>query len=467
MRQNTKANFGHILLVTLSAAIGGFLFGFDSSVINGANGALKAHFNASDYELAWAVSLALIGAAVGAYFAGRLADKFGRVRCMLAASGLFLVSAIGSGVPFGIPDFIFWRVIGGVGIGVASIIAPIYIAETAPAHLRGRLGSMQQFAIVIGIFVALLSNYLIVRMAGSANNIMVGGFKAWQIMFWVEIIPALLYGIAAFRLPESPRYLVRIGKIEEARRILSHIDTDTVNQEIANIQDTFRNEKPTRIADLFEKIGGKKRIAPIVWAGLGLAVLQQLVGINVIFYYGTMLWQSVGFDESNSFFFSLVSSGINLVMTIAAIMLIDKIGRKPLLLIGSIGMAITLGTLAVCFMSGTTGANGEVSLGIGGPIALVAANLYVAFFAATWGPVMWVMLGEMFNNRIRAVAIAVCGLAQWVANFVVSWSFPVLTGKGGIGAGPTYLLYTIFATFSIFFVVKFIKETKGKQLEEM
>ena len=197
---NVKSNMGHIILITLSAAIGGFLFGFDSSVINGANGALKIHFNATDYQLAWAVSLALIGAAIGAYFAGRLADMFGRVRCMLAASALFLVSAIGSGVPFGIPDFIFWRVIGGVGIGVASIIAPIYIAETAPAHLRGRLGSMQQFAIVIGIFVALLSNYVIVRLAGSANNELFGGFKAWQIMFWVEIVPAALYGIAAWKL---------------------------------------------------------------------------------------------------------------------------------------------------------------------------------------------------------------------------------------------------------------------------
>ncbi|MCQ2100542.1 MAG: MFS transporter, partial [Fibrobacter sp.] len=224
-------------------------------------------------------------------------------------------------------------------------------------------------------------------------------------------------------------------------------------------------EKPAKLSDLFEKIGGKKRIAPIVWAGLGLAVLQQLVGINVIFYYGTMLWQSVGFGESDAFLTSLVSSGINLTMTIAAILLIDKIGRKPLLLIGSIGMAVTLGTLALCFICGAD-ASGSL-VGASGVIALIAANLYVTFFAATWGPVMWVMLGEMFNNRIRAVAISVCGLAQWGANFVVSWSFPVLTGKNGIGVGPTYVLYTLFATISIFFVAKFITETKGKTLESM
>lgn len=465
MQQTKKYNLRIVLMITLSAAIGGFLLGFDSSVINGANGALKAHFNATDVELAWAVSLCLIGAATGAYFAGRLADSFGRIRCMLAASVLFLISAIGSGVPFGIPDFIIWRVIGGIGIGVASIIAPVYIAETAPAHLRGRLGSMQQFAIVIGIFIALLSNYIIVRISGSASNELIGGFKAWQVMFWIEVIPALMYGTAALKLPESPRYLIRKGRIDEARQILAQIDAENVEHEIYSIQETFKNEKPARIADLFEKIAGKKRIAPVVWAGLGLAVLQQLVGINVIFYYGTILWQSAGFGESDAFLTSLIASIINLLMTIVAIVLIDRIGRKPLLLIGSIGMVFTLGTLALCFMFGTD-ASGSL-VGSSGIIALVAANLYVTFFAATWGPVMWVMLGEMFNNRIRGVAIAICGLAQWGANFIVCWSFPVLAGKNGIGVGPTYLLYTAFAAFSIFFVAKFVTETRGKTLESM
>ena len=184
----------------------------------------------------------------------------------------------------------------------------------------------------------------------------------------------------------------------------------------------------------------------------------------MIFYYGTMLWQSVGFGESDAFLTSVISSGVNLVMTVVAIMLIDKIGRKPLLLIGSIGMAVTLSTLTFCFMS--AGADGSLP-GHASVIALIAANLYITFFAATWGPVMWVMLGEMFNNRIRTIAIAVCGLAQWFANFVVTWTFPVLTGEDGIGVGPTYGIYSLCAIFSIFFVAKFIKETKGKELEEM
>ena len=455
---------GHIVLITLSAAIGGFLFGFDSSVINGANGALKAHFNATDYELAWAVSLALISAAIGAFFAGRIADAFGRVRCMLFASDLFLLSAIGSGIPFGISDFILWRVIGGFGIGMASIIAPIYIAETAPAHLRGRLGSMQQFAIVIGIFVALLSNYVIVQIAGSANNSIIGNVKAWQVMFWVEIIPAVLYGYAAWKLPESPRYLIHKGFIDQAKDVLAKINPEGVDKEVETIQASFKNKKQPKFSDLLEIINGRERISPILWAGLGLAILQQLVGINVIFYYGTMLWQSVGFGESDAFLTSVISSAVNLVMTVVAILLIDKIGRKPLLLIGSIGMAVTLSTLTVCFMS--AGADGSLP-GTAAVIALIAANLYITFFAATWGPVMWVMLGEMFNNRIRTIAIAICGLAQWFANFVVTWTFPVLTGKDGIGVGPTYAIYSFFAIFSIFFVAKFIKETKGKELEEM
>ncbi|MBP5248023.1 MAG: sugar porter family MFS transporter [Fibrobacter sp.] len=459
-----KLDLGHVVKITLAAALGGFLFGFDSSVINGANGALKVHFAMSDYQLGLAVALSLIGAAGGAYFAGRLADVFGRVRCMLAAAILFLVSAIGSGIPFGIPDFIMWRVIGGIGVGMASIIAPIYIAETAPAHLRGRLGSMQQMAIVVGIFIALLSNYLIVKISGSANNVILGSFKAWQLMFWIEIVPALMYGIAALRLPESPRYLISQGKIEEAKAVFAKINPDRLDEHVAAIQKSFDNEKRHHLSDLLEKLtNGKKRVAPIVWVGLGLAVLQQLVGINVIFYYGSMLWQSVGFGESDAFLSSLINSIINMVMTVVAILLIDKVGRKPLLLIGSVGMMLTLGTLALCFLN----ASPDGSLGGGAVVALVAANFYVAFFAVTWGPVMWVMLGEMFNNRIRAVAISICGLAQWFANFLVSWSFPILTGKGGIGIGPTYLLYTLFAAFSIFFVAKFVRETNGKHLEEM
>ena len=323
---------------------------------------------------------------------------------------------------------------------------------------------MQQFAIVIGIFVALLSNYIIVRISGSASNLIMG-IESWKVMFWVEAIPAFLYGVAAWQLPESPRFLVSKGRMEEAQKVLSMIASVGIKEKAQEIEDSFKTHKPAMLSDLLETVAGKKRIAPIVWAGLGLAILQQLVGINVIFYYGSMLWQSVGFGESDAFLTSVISSAINLTMTIAAILLIDQIGRKPLLLIGSAGMTLTLGILACCFIFGSD-ASGNL-VGNSGIFALLAANFYVAFFAATWGPVMWVMLGEMFNNRIRAVAIAICGLAQWGANFLVSWSFPVLVGKDGIGIGPTYLIYTTFAAISFVLVAKLVNETKGKKLEAM
>ena len=316
---------------------------------------------------------------------------------------------------------------------------------------------------MIGIFVALLSNYLIVRIAGSANNPMFGHIKAWQVMFWVEIIPSVIYGYAAWKLPESPRYLIHKGLLDEAKKVIAKINPEGVDEEVEKIQGSFSNKKPAKFTDLLEVINKKERITPVLWAGLGLAILQQLVGINVIFYYGTMLWQSVGFGESDAFLTSVISSAINLVMTVAAILLVDKLGRKPLLLIGSVGMAVTLSTLTICFMS----SGGAALSDSAAFVALIAANLYIAFFAATWGPVMWVMLGEMFNNRIRTIAIAICGLAQWFANFVVTWTFPVLTGEDGFGVGPTYGIYSFFAIFSIFFVAKFIKETKGKQLEDM
>ena len=253
------------------------------------------------------------------------------------------------------------------------------------------------------------------------------------------------------------------------RKVFVDYDNDIMSDfaDLPNVEDYCKNSTPTKLSDLFETLtNGKRRIAPIIWAGLGIAIFQQLVGINVIFYYGNMLWQSVGFTENDSMLLNVLSSIVNISMTIVAILLIDKIGRKPLLLIGSIGMTFSLGLLAYCFLTAATDIYGNLLLvGISGPLSVLAANLFIIFFAMTWGPVMWVMLGEMFNNRIRAVAIAVCGLAQWGANFLVTFTFPILSGTAG--PGLTYALYTFFAFTSIFFVWKFVKETKQKALEEM
>lgn len=461
-----KPSLSYTILIACAAALGGFLFGFDTAVINGAVLALKTNFGAGDWEIGLSVSLALLGAAGGAFFAGQLADRFGRVKCMVVASVLFFVSAIGSGLPFTIFDFIFWRLVGGIGVGAASVIAPAYIAETSPAHLRGRMGSLQQLAIVIGIFAALLSNYMIVAIAGSAENAFLWGFKAWQWMFWIEAIPAALYGIFALFIPESPRFLVGHHKLEEASRVLEKLIATDIPRKIQDIRDTLVNEAPARLADLWERTAtGARRLRPIVWAGLGLAVLQQFVGINVIFYYGSALWRSVGFSESDALLLNVVSSIVNIATTLVAIATVDKFGRKPLLLIGSVGMFATLATMAAVFATAPVVAGQPSLTGFAAYAGLGAANLYIVFFGMSWGPVMWVMLGEMFNNRIRGSALAVAGLAQWMANFLVSTTFPPLAT--GIGLGGAYGLYAFFAFASILFVVKVVQETKGKELEEM
>lgn len=456
----------YMFLIAGSAALGGFLFGFDTAVINGAVLALKAHFGAGDWEIGLSVSLALLGAATGAFFAGQFADRFGRKPCMLAAAALFFASSIGSGLPSGIEAFIFWRVIGGLGVGTASVIAPAYIAETARASLRGRLGSLQQFAIVTGIFAALLSNYAIVYLSGGADKVLWLGAYAWQWMFWVGTVPSLLYGIAVFFIPESPRHLVAQGRIEESGAVLLRLEGGDARAKVEAIRASLGDRHSPRFSDLLIDAGkGLRRIHPVVWSGIGLAVLQQLVGINVIFYYGSTLWRSVGFSEQDSLMINVISSIVNIATTLIAIATVDRWGRKPLLLVGSVGMFASLAAMAAVFATAPQIAGQPSLTGLSSWIGLGAANLYIVFFGMSWGPVMWVMLGEMFNNRIRGAALALCGLLQWLANFAVSTTFPPMAS--GLGLGGAYGIYAFFAFASIFFVWKGVRETKGIELEAM
>lgn len=456
-----QARTSYVLMLAGVAAIGGFLFGFDTAVINGAVGALGRAYQASSFQIGLAVSSALLGSAVGAFFSGQIADRYGRVKTMLVASGFFLISAIGSGLGLTIWDFMFWRLIGGLAVGAASVIAPAYIAEVSPAHLRGRLGSLQQLAIVTGIFIALLCDYFIALAAGGASGYFWFGIPAWRWMFWTEIPPAILYGIGALRIPESPRYLVAQGREAEAEAVLAKVVGGNTWAKVLEIRQTvFREHKP-RWSDLT----GRHGLLTIVWVGIGLSVLQQLVGINVIFYYSSVLWQAVGFSEKNSLWITVITSVTNIVTTLVAIACVDKFGRKPLLILGSIGMTLTLGTLATLFGNAPLDPAGNPTLpGSSGLIALLAANLYVFCFGFSWGPIVWVMLGEMFNNRIRAAALSVAATVQWIANFVVSTTFPPLKD---IGLGFAYGLYTLAAAISLFFVLFLIKETKGRELEEM
>ncbi|PMB53722.1 MFS transporter [Fischerella thermalis CCMEE 5201] len=458
-----QANTYYVILIAGAAALGGFLFGFDTAVINGAVVALSKAFSASSWLTGLAVSLALLGSAVGAFFAGQIADRYGRVKAMIVASVLFTLSAIGSGIAFGIWDFIFWRVLGGIAVGAASVIAPAYIAECSPSQLRGRLGSLQQLAIVVGIFIALLSDYFIAVSAGSAEAPFLFGIAAWRWMFWTEIPPAVFYGMAALAIPESPRYLVAQGREPEAANVLSKILGGNVLAKIEEIRLTVLRERKPQFSDLLGRNGG---LLPIVWIGIGLSVLQQLVGINVIFYYSSVLWRAVGFSEKNSLTITVITGAVNIITTLIAIAFVDKFGRKPLLILGSIGMTVTLGTMAFIFGHAQLDAAGNPTLsGSAGIVALIAANLYVFCFGFSWGPVVWVLLGEMFNNRIRAAALSVAAAMQWIANFIVSTTFPPILQYFGLGTA--YGLYTIAAATSLFFVLFFIRETKGMELENM
>ncbi|MGW3656796.1 sugar porter family MFS transporter [Streptomyces sp. NPDC005151] len=453
-------HLGHVIFITAAAAMGGFLFGYDSAVINGAVEAIRDRYDIGSGTLAQVIAIALIGCAIGAATAGRIADRIGRIRCMRIASVLFTISAIGSALPFALWDLAFWRIIGGFAIGMASVIGPAYIAEVSPAAYRGRLGSFQQAAIVIGIAISQLVNFGILQLADGKQRGTIGGLEAWQWMLGVMVVPALLYGLLSFAIPESPRYLISVGKNERAKEILSEVEGKEVDLDarVAEIQTAMHREHKSTFKDL---LGSRFGFLPIVWVGIGLSVFQQLVGINVAFYYSATLWQSVGIDPTTSFFWSFTTSIVNIIGTVIAMVLVDRVGRKPLALAGSTGMAIALACEAWAFSADLV--NGKLPT-THGVVALIAAHVFVLFFALSWGVVVWVFLGEMFPNKIRAAALGVAASAQWIANWAITASFPSLADWNLSG---TYIIYACFAVLSIPFVLKFVKETKGKALEEM
>ncbi|MEU9854430.1 sugar porter family MFS transporter [Streptomyces sp. NPDC047974] len=455
-------HLGHVIFITASAAMGGFLFGYDSSVINGAVEAIRDRYDIGSATLAQVIAIALIGCAIGAATAGRIADRIGRIRCMQISSVLFAVSAVGSALPFALWDLALWRIVGGFAIGMASVIGPAYIAEVAPAAYRGRLGSFQQAAIVIGIAVSQLVNYGILQLADGDQRGEIGGLEAWQWMLGVMVVPALLYGLLSFAIPESPRFLISVGRTERAKEVLAEVEGHGVDldRRVAEIDLAMRSEHKSTFRDLLAP-GSRFRLLPIVWVGIGLSVFQQLVGINVAFYYSATLWQSVGIDPSSSFFYSFTTSIINIIGTVIAMVLVDRVGRKPLALVGSVGMAIALAFEAWAFSADLVDGKLPETQGV---VALVAAHVFVLFFALSWGVVVWVFLGEMFPNRIRAAALGVAASAQWIANWVITASFPSLSDWNLSG---TYVIYTVFAVLSIPFVLRYVKETKGKTLEEM
>ena len=459
--ENTK----FIILIACVATIGGFLFGFDSGVINGTVDGLQQAFGSSKAELGFEVASMLLGCAIGAFFAGRLADRWGRRSVLIISAVLFLLSAIGAGAASSSLVFIIARVLGGFAVGAASVMSPAYIAEVAPARYRGRLATVQQIAIISGLFAAFLSNYLLAKTAGASTEPLWGGYPAWRWMFWMMAFPSVLFLVLLLVIPESPRFLVVKRRKEQALAVLTKLYGPAQAQvTLAEIDASLSadHHRP-QLSDLISKATGK--IRPIVWVGIGLATFQQLVGINVVFYYGAVLWQAVGFSENDALLINVLSGALSIGACVIALVLIDRVGRKPLLWVGSLGMAVSLALVVWAFASGSL-VDGHLKLSDAmGMLALVAANVYVVFFNMSWGPVMWVMLGEMFPNQIRGSGLAVAGAAQWTSNFAITMSFPILLAS--IGLAATYSIYMVAAFLSVFFVLKYVHETKGKELEQM
>jgi SP family sugar:H+ symporter-like MFS transporter len=461
----SRVNMGYIAAIVAVATIGGLLFGYDSGAVNGTQPGLKAAFGLSDAGLGFTVGSLLIGCFIGAFLAGRLADVMGRRNVMMLAAVLFLIGALVQGFAHEQWIFVIARIAGGMAVGAASVLSPAYISEVAPANIRGRMTTVQQIMIITGLTAAFVVNYFLAASAGASTSNFWAGIEAWRWMYLMQAIPAAVFLIALFFIPESPRFLVSKGRTDDARSVLTSLfGASEAETKLVEIQASFSADHRPRLSDIMDPVKGGVR--PIVWAGLLLAVFQQLVGINVIFYYGATLWQLAGFTEDQSLQINIVSGLVSIAACFVTIALVDRIGRKPLLLIGSAGMAATLFALVYVFANGTLDEDGNLQLSSSlGTVALIAANLYVIFFNVSWGPIMWVMLGEMFPNQIRGSALAVCGFAQWFSNYLIAQSFPLMAA--GLGLAVSYSFYAVAAVISFFLVSKFIHETKGKELEAM
>lgn len=463
----TSANTSYLLKLTIVATLGGLLFGYDTAVISGTVSSLESFFvlpfgleeTAANARLGFVVSSALIGCIIGGVSGGLISKKLGRKNGLILAAILFLFSAIGSSMPemflkpIGEGDhtfiyvFIVYRIIGGIGVGLASMLSPLYIAEIAPAKNRGKLVSMNQFAIIFGMLIVYFVNYYIARQGDDTWLNTVG----WRWMFASETIPATLFLVMLFFVPDTPRSLVLKSQLEKALDVLIKVNGVEEGKKIlADIQNTVVSHS----GKLFS-FG-----MAIIVIGVLLSVFQQFVGINVVLYYAPEIFKSMGSGTDTALLQTIIVGVVNLVFTVLAIMTVDKFGRKPLMIIGALGMAISMFALGTTFFM--------ESVGIG---ALVFMLLYVASFAMSWGPVCWVLLSEIFPNKIRGRALAVAVAAQWISNYLVSWTFPMMDKNSYLvemfNHGFAYWIYGLMGLLAMLFVWKFVPETKGKTLEEI
>lgn len=447
-----------LLLITSVSALGGLLFGYDTGVINGAQFYLTKYFDLDATMQGFVVGSALIGCFVGAILAGPLSIKIGRKNSLIISAILFTVSAWGSGLPSFLPEsvslLVFFRLIGGLGIGVASMNAPMYIAEIAPAKKRGNLVTYYQLAVVIGFFIVFLATYFIGSNLTEAENLQIG----WRRMFWSELIPSISFLVLLFLVPKSPRWLALKGKEEESLNVLVKIHGEENAQlESKEIQESLNKEKRNlKISDF------SKAALVIIAIGSVLSILQQFTGINAVLYYGSDIFEkALGFGKDDILLQQVLLAFVNLIFTFVAMATVDKFGRKPLIYIGSIGMIVGFLLLGVSLQ--------QQSIGL---VSLIGVLVFIASFAMSMGPVVWVLLSEMFPNKIRSVAMSVAVAAQWAANYFVTQTFPMVTesemnNNDFWNGSLPYFIFIGFILFIILFTYKFIPETKGKSLEEL
>jgi sugar porter (SP) family MFS transporter len=442
----------YVFLVTIVAALGGLLFGYDTGVINGAIGPLKVYFNLNEVREGWAMGCALLGCALGAGGAGAISDRFGRKKVLILSAILFFASAIGTAVPATLTVFILFRILAGLAIGAASISSPLYIAEITPARIRGRMVSINQFAIVSGISLVFFVNYFIALQGDDLWN----QNEGWRWMFASGALPALVLLVLLFLVPESPRWLTKQGREDKALGILTRVNgADQARAELAEIKETLRHETGS-LGQLFQP--GMRRVLAL---GIALAVLQQITGINVFLYFGTEIFKKMGSGTNAALLQNIIVGVVNLSFTVVAIRTVDRLGRKPLMTIGSAGMGICLLAMGLAAYAQTTGL-----------WMLLFILGYIACFALSVGPVTWVILSEIFPTAIRGRAMAVATICLWVANYCVSQTFPMMDNEKSwlvqtFHHGFPFWLYGAFCVVLLFCVRAFVPETKGKTLEEI
>lgn len=467
----------NIYFITIAITLGGLLFGYDTGVINGTQFYFSKYFELTGAIKGFIVSSALLGALFGAAISGLLSKRIGRKSSLIIAAVLFAISAWGSGMPSMLPEtttlLVIFRILGGLGIGIASMNAPMYIAEIAPAEKRGTLVTFYQLAIVIGFFVVFLATYMIGNNLSEAQNIEYG----WRQMFWSELIPAGMFLLLLFFVPKSPRWLMMKGREEEAKIILAQIHGQEIaDKEFVEIQESIHSDANSKKVSIFSK-----SMLSIIIIGTVLSALQQFTGINAVLYYGADIFeQALGFGQEDVLKQQILLATVNLIFTFIAMYAVDKFGRKPLLMIGGFGMLI--GFLMMGFTLyfsdySTINSAGLPSISqTEGIISLIGVLIFIGAFAMSMGPVVWVILSEIFPNKIRSVAMSIAVAAQWLANYFVSQTFPMIVDSdanklqldGGVwnNAMP-YFIFSFFIIIIIVFVWKFIPETKGKTLEEM